>query len=65
MILNALHGEPLPVYGDGMQIRNWIHVEDFGRGIGTRSSTASRARPTTSAARTRRRTWRSSAGSSS
>ena len=25
MILNALHGDPLPVYGDGMQVRNWIH----------------------------------------
>jgi dTDP-glucose 4,6-dehydratase len=34
MILNALHGDPLPVYGDGMQVRNWIHVEDFARGIG-------------------------------
>jgi dTDP-glucose 4,6-dehydratase len=35
MILNALHGDKLPVYGDGMQVRNWIYVEDFGRGIGT------------------------------
>jgi dTDP-glucose 4,6-dehydratase len=35
MILNALHGDRLPVYGDGMQVRNWIYVEDFGRGIGT------------------------------
>jgi dTDP-glucose 4,6-dehydratase len=34
MILNALHGDPLPVYGDGMQVRNWLFVEDFGRGIG-------------------------------
>jgi len=34
MILNALHGDPLPVYGDGMQERNWIHTEDFARGIG-------------------------------
>jgi dTDP-glucose 4,6-dehydratase len=34
MVLNALHGDPLPVYGDGMQIRNWLYVEDFGRGIG-------------------------------
>jgi dTDP-glucose 4,6-dehydratase len=34
MVLNALHGDPLPVYGDGMQVRNWIYVEDFGRGIG-------------------------------
>ena len=34
MILNALHGDPLPVYGDGQQIRNWIFVEDFARAIG-------------------------------
>jgi dTDP-glucose 4,6-dehydratase len=27
-ILNALSGDPLPVYGDGMQVRNWLHVED-------------------------------------
>src|SRR3712207_4026154 len=35
MILNALHGDPLPVYGDGMQERNWIYVDDFARGIAT------------------------------
>jgi dTDP-glucose 4,6-dehydratase len=35
MILNALHGDPLPVYGDGSNVRNWIYVEDFARGIGT------------------------------
>jgi dTDP-glucose 4,6-dehydratase len=34
MILNALHGDRLPVYGDGRQVRNWIFVEDFCRGIG-------------------------------
>jgi dTDP-glucose 4,6-dehydratase len=34
MILNALHGDPLPVYGDGMQVRNWIHSTDFARAIG-------------------------------
>jgi len=34
MILNALHGDALPVYGDGMQVRNWIWVEDFCRAIG-------------------------------
>ena len=35
MILNALHGDPLPVYGDGMNVRNWIYVDDFARGIAT------------------------------
>ena len=34
MVLNALHGDPLPVYGDGMQVRNWIHATDFARAIG-------------------------------
>ncbi|MCW3069710.1 MAG: dTDP-glucose 4,6-dehydratase [Solirubrobacterales bacterium] len=34
MILNALHGDSLPVYGDGMQVRNWIHSTDFSRAIG-------------------------------
>ncbi|MCW2997733.1 MAG: dTDP-glucose 4,6-dehydratase [Solirubrobacterales bacterium] len=34
MVLNAFHGDRLPVYGDGMQVRNWLYVEDFGRGIG-------------------------------
>ena len=28
MILNALQGQPLPVYGDGQQIRDWLYVED-------------------------------------
>src|SRR4051794_41296403 len=34
MVLNALHGDALPVYGDGMHVRNWLFVEDFARGIG-------------------------------
>jgi len=34
MVLNALHGDPLPVYGDGLQTRNWIHCTDFARAIG-------------------------------
>jgi len=34
MVLNALHGDPLPVYGDGRQVRNWIHASDFARAIG-------------------------------
>lgn len=33
MILNMLEGKPLPVYGDGMQIRDWIHVEDHNRAV--------------------------------
>jgi dTDP-glucose 4,6-dehydratase len=33
-ILNALHGDALPVYGDGMQVRNWIHATDFAGAIG-------------------------------
>jgi len=28
MILNAFEGKPLPVYGDGLYVRDWIHVED-------------------------------------
>jgi len=28
MIQNALHGKPLPVYGDGQQVRDWLYVED-------------------------------------
>jgi dTDP-glucose 4,6-dehydratase len=34
-ILNAIHGDRLPVYGDGRQVRNWLYVEDFCRGIHT------------------------------
>ena len=34
MILNALAGDRLPVYGDGGNVRNWLFVEDFARGIG-------------------------------
>lgn len=33
MILNALEDKPLPVYGDGMNVRDWIHVEDHSRAI--------------------------------
>jgi dTDP-glucose 4,6-dehydratase len=32
-ILNALQGEPLPVYGDGQQIRDWLYVEDHCQAI--------------------------------
>ena len=33
MIQNALNGKPLPVYGDGQQIRDWLYVEDHCRAI--------------------------------
>ena len=32
-LINALHGRALPIYGDGMQVRDWLHVEDHCRGI--------------------------------
>lgn len=35
MILNALAGKPLPVYGDGQQIRDWLYVEDHARALYT------------------------------
>lgn len=33
MILNALAGKPLPIYGDGKQIRDWLFVEDHARAL--------------------------------
>ncbi|MGE5488471.1 MAG: dTDP-glucose 4,6-dehydratase [bacterium] len=33
MIANAIEGRPLPVYGDGMNVRDWLYVEDHCRGI--------------------------------
>ena len=32
-MLNALHGRDLPIYGDGMNVRDWLHVEDHRRGL--------------------------------
>ena len=32
-LLNALYGRNLPIYGDGMNVRDWLHVEDHCRGI--------------------------------
>lgn len=33
MIINALNDKPLPVYGDGLNVRDWLHVEDHCRAI--------------------------------
>jgi len=33
MVTRALAGEPLPVYGDGLNVRDWLHVEDHARAI--------------------------------
>jgi dTDP-glucose 4,6-dehydratase len=33
VILNALEGKPLPVYGDGLNIRDWLYVEDHARAL--------------------------------
>lgn len=42
VILNALEGKPLPVYGNGANIRDWLYVEDHARALFT---IASRGRP--------------------
>jgi dTDP-glucose 4,6-dehydratase len=33
MISNAIDGAPLPVYGDGLQVRDWLHVDDHCRAV--------------------------------
>jgi len=33
VILNAIHGKPLPVYGNGSQIRDWLYVEDHAKAL--------------------------------
>lgn len=40
VILNALEGKPLPVYGDGKQIRDWLYVEDHARALYLVATTA-------------------------
>jgi len=33
VILNAIHGKPLPIYGDGKQIRDWLYVKDHAKAL--------------------------------
>jgi dTDP-glucose 4,6-dehydratase len=35
VVLRALHGLPVPVYGEGRNVRDWLHVEDHARGLVT------------------------------
>ncbi len=35
IIIRALHDEPIPVYGDGSQVRDWIYVDDFSEALDT------------------------------
>ena len=60
MILNALDGRPLPIYGDGGHVRDWLHVEDHCAALLRVLSTGRPASATTSAATTNGAIWRSS-----
>ena len=68
-ITNALDDLPLPVYGDGMQRRDWLFVEDHARRLRRPCTTGTAGRPTTSVAtawsgptaRSPRPSWRHSA----
>ena len=53
MIANALEDQPLPVYGDGMQVRDWLYVEDHCRAFWRCCEQGRTARSTTSAATAR------------
>jgi dTDP-glucose 4,6-dehydratase len=33
IILNAIYGKPLPIYGDGLQVRDWLYVEDHAKAL--------------------------------
>ena len=60
MIVNALAGKALPVYGDGMQVRDWLYVKDHCSAIREVLAPAAWARSTTSAAGTKSPTSTSS-----
>ena len=64
MILNALRAEPLPVYGDGQNVRDWLYVGDHAGPSFAGSRAGRPGKRTTSAATTNGRTsrsWRPSA----
>jgi dTDP-D-glucose 4,6-dehydratase len=46
MIVNALSGKSLPVYGDGRNVRDWLYVGDHCRAIEAVARAVARARPT-------------------
>ena len=66
-ITNALGDEPLPLYGDGLQQRDWLHVDDHADGGGLRARSRRsrrgvqhrRRRVSAPTARSRRRSWAS------
>ena len=63
VVLNALEGKPLPVYGDGRNERDWLHVDDHVRALVAALRAGRPERPTISAAASRSRTSRSCGGS--
>jgi dTDP-glucose 4,6-dehydratase len=59
IILNALAGKPLPVYGNGEQIRDWLFVEDHARALYKVVTEGAGAKPTISVVTTSVKTLRS------
>lgn len=57
VILNALDGKALPIYGKGDQIRDWLYVEDHARALYTVVTQGKPGKLTTSAVITKSRTW--------
>ena len=49
-VTNLMDGKKVPLYGDGLNVRDWLHVDDHCRGIQLVAEPAGRARSTTSAA---------------
>ena len=49
-VTNLLDGQTVPLYGDGLNVRDWLHVDDHCRGIQMALDKGGPARSTTSAA---------------